>query len=210
MIEAVIFDFDGVIVDTEPIHRVREMEVLRKFGIVISKEEYVKYRGMNYETICKDIAKTHPSKPDPKVLEAALMNGCVESYEKADAFDGAKELIEGLSGKFRMAIASSANRPEIVSTLERLGMSQFFKVIVSTDDIVNSKPDPEIFLKAAKALGISPGNCVVIEDATNGIRAANTAGMKSIGFVGNGEQDLSEAQFVVKALSEIPSIIPKL
>jgi HAD superfamily hydrolase (TIGR01509 family) len=157
--------------------------------------------------MCRDIVKSHPSL-NPEEMVKALMENCLESYEKADAFDGAEETIRELSGKFRMAIASSANRPEIDITLERLKLSQFFSTIVSSDDITRSKPDPEVFLKAAKALGVDPESCVVIEDATTGIKAANSAGMRAIGFVSTGEQDLSEAIAVVNSLREItPSFL---
>ena len=132
-----------------------------------------------------------------------------QSYEKLlstelEAFEGAKTLPQELKDQgFRLALVSGSTTTQVNTILNFLGVKDLFEVIVSVDDITHSKPDPEGFLLGAQKLGVDPEECVVLEDATAGVRAGKAAGMRVIGVRNNGDQDLSEADEVVNNLTEV-------
>jgi len=207
MIEAAIFDFDGVIVDSEPAHKAFEQDVFGQLGLSISRKEHESYTGTTWKVMCRKIMKKHCPPISFEEFLKIFLDNKGRIYDRVALQDGIRETLGALSGEFRLAIASSAETDTIKRTLKRLGVSEFFGVVQGSESIANPKPDPEVFLKAAEALGASPGRCAVIEDAATGIMAARAAGMKSIGFASTGEQDLSGADVVVKRLSEIPPIL---
>jgi HAD superfamily hydrolase (TIGR01509 family) len=104
-----------------------------------------------------------------------------------------------------MALASSNNKMAVDSIIEKFGLRKYLKVAISGDDVTNGKPDPEIFLKASEKMNIEPHECLVIEDAANGVIAAKAAGMKCIGLQNknSGNQDLSEADLVVNNFNKL-------
>lgn len=117
-----------------------------------------------------------------------------------NSIPGVAELIQYLLDKnIKIAVASSASLKRIKTLLEIIKLSDEFEIIISADDIKNSKPHPEIYLIAAKTLGMNPKDCIAIEDATNGVKSAKAAGMKVIGYAGSSHntQDLSEANLII-------------
>ena len=120
--------------------------------------------------------------------------------------DGSVTLIDYMiENSFGVLVASSASRKTVLAVLEHFGIRDRFSVITSATDIQRSKPEPDIFLKAAEWAAVSPATCLVIEDSTNGVRAAKAAGMRCIGYQNTSgmPQDLSEADHVVSALKDI-------
>ena len=192
---AVVFDMDGVISDTEPLHVESETVLLSRYGIdataVLGDGRYV---GVPDRQFFSEVFATYGVRADIDAAIAekwTLMARCPDAA--IAAVPGALELIAALRrGGFRLALASSSPRAFIARVLGCLGLVQTFDVVVSAEDVVRGKPAPDIFREVAARLGVLPSACVVIEDSRNGMLAARRAGMKVVGLVpasGAGEAD---------------------
>lgn len=208
MIKAVIFDMDGVIIDSEPIHYESDQLTLKHFGIEISHEELNQYVGVSNPVMWAELKEKYNLSA---TLEQLLEK---QSYFKKVLIGNKKlEPITGIPGLLAeikdtgagIGLASSSNRDFIEMILNNLRIIDFFDVIISGDDVKKSKPEPDIFLKAAEKLKVNPKNCLVIEDSQHGVKAAILAGMKCIGFrnPNSGTHDLSLADTVVSSITEI-------
>lgn len=206
--KAVIFDMDGVIIDSQSIHFEVDMQTLKELGCSISVEELEKYAGATNEYVFTDIKKNYNI--DKSVEE--IIKYKVEMVKKRiiqsdlEPMEGIKEILIELKNKnIPAAIASSSPKDLISVVISKFKLENYFKYIVSGEDVKNGKPSPEIYIKTAKKLEISPEYCTVIEDSRNGVLAAKAAGMNCIGFrnINSGNQDLSKADIVVKSLLEI-------
>lgn len=209
MLEAVIFDMDGVIMDSEPIHYETEFEILKRFGVTeYPIEEHAKYVGMR----TRDLWDGHIAKYGLDATSEELTVEGDEAYIgalKENDFEPIAGLIDLLqrikSGNIKMIVASSASRENIKLVLDKFAISDFFEGYVSSQDVKKTKPNPDIFLLAAKTLEVNPENCVVIEDAKHGVQAAVSAGMKCIGYrnQNSGNQDLSKADIILDSHDDI-------
>jgi len=207
MIKAVIFDMDGVIVDSSHIHIEAEKQTMLKYGIRISCKELQKYTGMTAKFMFTDLIKKYKLNTTfekifnekEKILFRLLEEGTRPTK-------GVVELIKKLKEEnIKLGIASSAHKRLIRYVLEELKITHRFDSIVSSEDITHSKPNPEIFLKSANELSVSPTDCLVIEDAELGVEAAKNAGMKCVGYrnPNSGNQDLSKADTVIDDFSKL-------
>lgn len=207
MTRAVIFDMDGVIVDSEPIHIEAEKQTLLKHGVKITTEELRTYTGTTAEFEFNDLITKYKLNTTAKTLfdeKEVIMFKLLE--QRTEPTKGIIDLIKNLRQQgFKLGIATSGHRKLAHYYLNRLGLESFFDTIVCAEDITRSKPDPEIFLKAASRLGVDPAECVVIEDSKLGIEAAAKAGMKRIGYrnPNSGNQDLSKADFIVSDFTQL-------
>lgn len=209
MLEAVIFDMDGVIMDSEPIHYTTELEILKRFGINdYPIEEHAKYVGMR----TRDLWEGHIAKYGLKASPEDLTLEGDEAYIKAlralnfEPIKGLNSLLERIREiGVKMIVASSASRENIKLVLDKFAIVDFFEGYVSSQDVKKTKPNPDIFLLAAKTLGVNPANCVVIEDAKHGVQAAISAGMSCIGYKNpnSGNQDLSKAHVILDSHDNI-------
>ena len=187
MIAAVIFDLDGVIVSTDEFHYMAWKKIADEEGIPFGREENQRMRGVSrmesLEILLEKAAKEYSS--DMKANFAQRKNGyyraLLRNISKDDILPGAMELVMNLKKrKIKTAIASSSRNTLFI--LERLGIRQCFDAVADGNEITKSKPDPEVFLLAARKLSTPPRECAAIEDALSGIRAAVSAGMKAVGI----------------------------
>jgi beta-phosphoglucomutase-like phosphatase (HAD superfamily) len=214
MISTIIFDMDGVIIDSEPIHQQLEFEMFAELGLHISDEEHKDYIGTSAVDMWTKIGERHNLTRKPREL---LQFGRKKYWESLD--DGKVPLVKGsldlikffYENEFLIQVASSATRPTVNKVLEHFNLEKYFKYRIGGDEVSKSKPEPEIFLKAAQQSGSDPENCLVIEDSDNGVKAAKSAGMYCIAYQnpGTGSQKLTHADFVVKSLKEIDLAIIK-
>jgi HAD superfamily hydrolase (TIGR01509 family) len=207
MLKAVVFDMDGVIADSEPIHVKAEKESLLAYGVRLSDEELHGFMGFGIEPMLEKLIEKYRVDVDPGTLyrahQANLMNQMRLSVEP---IPGSVELIRLLRDLgIPVGLASSAFRQLVDLVLGKFGIRSSFRIVVTVDDITKSKPDPEIYLKAAERLGADAGACLAIEDSTNGVRAAKAAGMSCVGFRSPNSlnQDLGAADRIVDDLREI-------
>ncbi len=205
MLEAVIFDMDGVIADTERLHAQTSAELLREFGILIPpKQLSAKYAGTSDEFMFRDLFSEHRIPADPITTARrrwqkmyALLEGNIQPMP------GAVELIRELKQHgVRIGLASGSYLHFIDIVLGKLNLKHFFDAIASGEEVKNIKPAPDVFLLAAERLGVQPKHCVVIEDAVSGMFGAKRAGMKCVGLVENTKRQYP-ADVVVSGLDEL-------
>ena len=200
-IKAVIFDLDGVIVDTAVFHYQAWKRLAREMGFDLTEAQNEQLKGisrMESLDILLGIGNIGPLAEEEKQRLATSKN---EWYREnilkmtpRDILPGVQDFLESLKkANYRIAIGSSSKNAGTI--LERIGMKDTFDAVIDGTRISKSKPDPEVFLKGARELNIPPEQCVVFEDAESGIEAAKNAGMKTIG-VGNPE-NLPEADLVI-------------
>jgi len=210
MLEAVIFDMDGVIVDSEPSHMILENETYKKLGIEVSGEEHHTFVGTTshymWETL-KNKFKLNQTLEELVEYDRSIYFKYLNSDVcEITLIDGVKELIEDLhENGVNLAIASSSPLNVIEAIVKKFQIEKYFKVFVTGDYVKRSKPEPDIFLFASKELGVIPRNCVVIEDSHNGVLAAKKADMKCVGINSDaaGGQDISMADLVINSFKEI-------
>lgn len=208
MISTIIFDMDGVIIDSEPIHQQLEFEMFSELDLHISDEEHKDYIGTSAIDMWTKIEERHHLKKSPQEL---LIYGRKKYWKSLDKgkvplVDGALNLIKDFYRQnFLLQVASSATRPTVDRVLKHFSLDKYFKFRIGGDEVSKSKPEPEIFIKAAQQSGSKPENCLVIEDSANGVKAAKSAGMYCVGFAnpGTGIQDLSMADARVENLRKI-------
>lgn len=217
MLRAIIFDFNGIIVDDEPIHFELFQQVLKEEEIRLTEEDYYsRYLGFDDRGAFTAAYREHRRPLDDHHL-ARLIERKAIYYQDAiktrmRVFPGVKTVIPALAERVPLAIASGALRHEIREILSSIGLVERFRTIVSAEDVRRGKPDPEIFLKALANLNaelagnspISASDCLVIEDSKEGIRGARSAGMKCLAVTNSHPADLlNEADAVVESLEPL-------
>lgn len=213
MKKCVIFDMDGVIIDSEPIHQECERKIFSLMGISVSEEEHNALVGATDETMWSRMGKLY-NLPITVSEAIQLKKSFYLEYLKSEAYikpiPYVSELIVDLhKNGFLLALASSSPYEQIDFILSNFELKRYFHSIISGEDVEAGKPHPEIFLKAADSLGANPDSCVVIEDSFNGVTAAISAKMKCIGYKNpnSGNQDLSHAEIVVHSMNEITAVL---
>ncbi len=209
MLKAVIFDMDGVLVDSEPLHyEVNRLTMQEQFGQDLDYEYYKQYIGSTvmamWNKIIKDFSIEGYTAEELFDLSEQIKERIVakEGYPK---IPGVVSFIKSISSKYKLAVASSSALVNIQNNVNRLGVESDFHKLVTGLSVPNPKPAPDIFLKAATELGVEPSECIVIEDSCNGVRAANNAGMACLGFINpsSGDQDLSTADYLFESFDSI-------
>jgi HAD superfamily hydrolase (TIGR01509 family) len=218
MLQAVIFDFNGVIADDEPLHLEMFQKVLAEQGIPLFREEYYRsFLGMDDRDCFKAVLAAR-KRPADDGLIAQLIARKADYYAQAIAerlviFPGVRELVPTLAARWPLAIASGALRHEIENILDAVKLRDAFAEIVSAEDVQRGKPDPECFRTALGRLNrrrtsgppIYPAACLVIEDSPWGIAAVRAAGMKCVGVTNSYPAEaLADADHVLSTLEGVP------
>jgi beta-phosphoglucomutase len=183
ILSGVVFDFDGVIVDSHPLHMRAWKKFLESVEIFVSEQQLGFVRdGRKREEILRHFLG---ELSDEKLVEYGRRKDSIFLDEAADVrpVNGLRTFLEDLARtRLILSIASSGSRHRLDFLLRQLGLHGFFRLIVAGDDVQHGKPDPAIFLKIARDLGIDPAELVAFEDAVSGVKAAKTAGMKCVGI----------------------------
>lgn len=209
MIKAVLFDMDGVIIDSEPLHRKAYFAMFQEVGITVSDELFESFTGQATLHICKQLVDKFDLERKPEQLvdiKRKYFKDLFFNDPELDLIPGVRDLIRNYySSGITLVLASSASMPNINNVFKRFDLDQYFKAKFSGADLEASKPHPEIFIKAAKASGFDTHECMVIEDSTNGIKAAHAAGIYAVAFnsPNSKNQDYSLADKVITDFSEI-------
>jgi len=180
--EAVIFDCDGTLVDSMPAHFEAWCEALALHGAggVFKEDVFLAMGGRPTRDIVVELNDEYDLKLDPQQVAFAKREAFLKRLDTVGLIDEVAEFASSLRGKIPMAIASGGTRMVVEKTLKVVGISDWFDEVVTADDVAEGKPSPDIFLKAANLLGVSPTKCLVLEDAPAGILAAQRAGMTVI------------------------------
>lgn len=218
MLKAIIFDCDGVIVDSEPHHMKALQLVLKEEGIDLTREEYYStYLAMDDKGCFETALKADGRPVDNRILKGLIVRKMALyktlSQQELFIYPGVVGFVKKAEGIYRLAVASGAFRAEIKFALDKGGMRSAFPVIVSAQDVKNGKPHPEAFLTALAKLNalsppippILPSECVVIEDSIHGVEAARSAGMKCLAVTTSYPRSrlVGKADRIVADLAEI-------
>jgi len=201
----VIFDLDGVIIDSEGLQYQAYCQVLQPYGVSVTREEYGREwiaagRGPEYAV------KTYDLPLSPQELRE-IKNPVYQEilHRQVTLMPGAAAALARLAERFPLALATNSRREEVGFVMDRFGIERFFTALVTREDYLGAKPEPDAFLAAAAALGLAPGRCVVIEDAHKGVIAAYRAGCRCIAVPHDFtlENDFGLASLVVPALDAV-------
>lgn len=222
MIKAVIFDFDGIIVDSEPLHLRAFQRTVETLGLKLSPTDYYsRYLACDDKTFFRKFLEDNGQQgTEREVARLVEEKGvCFEEMmgEGIRVFPGVVEFLESIRGKFHVAIGSGALTEEINLILRSKNLSEFFGFIIGADDTENPKPSPEVYLKCLERLRrdyddtITAAQCVVFEDSPHGVLAAKRAGIRCVGITNSCSGDeLGLADRVVGGFSEIIDNFPEM
>ena len=221
LLRAIIFDFDGTIVNSEPLVCKLTQQMAALEGWTLTEEEYYHtYLALDDRGIVEHLYHSH-GRPLDSARRDELVEWKARAYWEAiqdglPAFPGAGEFVRKVAAQFPLAIASGSLRAEIEYLLQKLGLLDAFAVLATADDVAHSKPNPEVFLKALARLSVAAFNpsgghtlllaaeCLVIEDAPAGVEAAHAAGMKCLALAQSRPRDeLRQAEWVYGNFTEV-------
>ncbi|MGL2994523.1 HAD family hydrolase [Flavobacterium sp. TSSA_36] len=203
MIQTVIFDMDGVIVDTEPVHRYAYYQLFEELNITVTEEMYTSFTGFSTRNTFQFLKNQFNLQQEVEDLiqeKRNRFNDAFDTKEDLTLLDGVENLIKDLhQNGMQLIVASSASKVTIDRVFTRFNLHQYFSHIVSGEDFPQSKPHPAIFEHAASLSTAPKENCIVIEDSTNGVKAANAAGIFCVGYQSehSKDQDLSTADVII-------------
>ena len=203
MIEAILWDLDGVLVDTACFHYQAWRQLLSELGLTLSEEEFRRTFGLRNDLIFRGLLGEVPEEEMDRLSERKETLFRQFAAGRVSPLPGAVELVRRARERgLRMALVTSTPRANIDLVLVGAGLSGAFDTIVTAEDVSRGKPDPEGFLLAARRLGVAPEGCLVIEDAPGGIEGARRAGMRSLAVTTtHAREDLAAADAVVDSLS---------
>ncbi|MES2544264.1 MAG: HAD family hydrolase [Bacteroidota bacterium] len=209
MIKTVIFDMDGVIVDTEPVHRYAYFQHFDELNINVTEEMFTTFTGNSTRNVFQKVKENFGLNHEVEDLiqrKRTIFNDAFDNKSDLELLEGVEKLIKDLyQNGMQLILASSASKVTIERVFRRFNLHQYFSHIVSGEDFPKSKPHPAIFEFAA-SLSLAPKeNCIVIEDSGNGVKAAKAAGIFCVGYNSfhSKLQDLSEADVVVNHFDEL-------
>ena len=207
-IEAVVFDMDGVLIDSEPIWRAVERDVFAGVGIELTDEDLFPTMGVRIADVVDRWYRRHPwPEPSRETIAEAIVEGVVRAIrERGTLHEGATAAVDHVRGLgLRVALASSSPMPLIQAVLSLDGLAERFDAVVSGEDEELGKPDPAVYLSAARRLGVRPDRCLAVEDSINGVRAAKAAGMVCVAVPAVGADDgiATEADLVLGSIADL-------
>lgn len=211
--KAVLFDMDGVLIDSGYAMREASLNMLKEcYGISGKHKDFYPFTGMGEKAYIGGVSAKYGVPYEDAMKEKAYAAYGKEFRHLIKTYDGICDLIYYLKEKgYKVAVASSADRVKVVINIETIGLKpDDFDAVLTGSDTEKKKPDPEIYLLAAKAVGIEPSGCIVVEDAISGIKAAENAGMACIGVATTFDEETlkkENCRFVVKETKDIKNLL---
>ena len=208
MIDAVVFDLDGVLLDSERLwDEVREALALERGGCWSDRAQ-AEMMGMSSPEWSRYLHDVVGVREPPDEIAADVVGRMEERYrERLPLLPGAREAVERLAARWPLGLASSSNRPLIDLALELGDLARFFRVTVSSEEVERGKPAPDVYLDACRRLGVEPARAAAVEDSRNGIRSAHAAGLRVVAIPNAefppDEDSLALADVVLRSLAEL-------
>ena len=206
MIEAVVFDMDGVIVDSEQVWDDVREQLAKERGGRWHDGAQADMMGMSSPEWSRYMHDVIGLDESPDEINDEVVRRMLERYrERLPLLDGAAESVRRLAPEFSLAIASSSNRPLIEAVLDRAGIAELFDAVVSSEEVAGGKPAPDVYLEAARRLGVEPARAAAVEDSSNGLRAAHAAGMRVIALPNTHYPPAADALALADAVVRSPA-----
>ena len=208
MIDAVVFDMDGVLIESEEVwDSVREAYV-RERGGRYDEEIQRAMMGMSSHEWSRYLHEVAGVADEPDAINDAVVERMLTAYrEHLPLIHGAVDAVQRLAARYPLAVASSSNRPLIDTVLEVAGLTQSFRATVSSEEVARGKPAPDVYLEAARRLSVAPERCAAVEDSHSGIRSAKAAGMRVVAFPNASyppdAEALAQTDAVIRSLDEL-------
>ncbi|HEV7132755.1 MAG TPA: HAD family phosphatase [Gaiellaceae bacterium] len=208
MIDAVVFDLDGVLIESEEVWDAVREAYVRERGGRYDAEIQRTMMGMSSPEWSHYLHETAGVPDEPGEINAEVVRRMLASYrEHLPLFDGAAGAVRRLAASYPLAVASSSNRPLIDTVLDVSGLAACFRATVSSEEVAHGKPAPDVYLEAARRLDIAPANCAAVEDSHGGIRSAKAAGMWVVAIPNPSyppdDDALAQADVVIRSLDEL-------
>lgn len=182
MIRAILFDMDGTLIDSEPNYRIADQKFLKDFGIELPEELWDSFIGIGSEKMIEQVKREYGLEGETEeLLEIKDRYFHEIASERTAVFPATVRLLDELKHRgFPCAIATGSSKRTLRFSLEATGLLDRFEATVSSEEVAHGKPDPDVFLEAARRVGVEPGECLVLEDSRSGIEAALSAGMRVV------------------------------
>ena len=214
-IELIIFDMDGVLVNSEPAITFASLQTLKERGIDAEYEDFKPFTGMGDDKFIAGVCEKYGAAYDPSMKARAYEIYIERADEWVQVFPWSKPVLTALHCKgYRLAVASASDLVKVECNLRQIGIdTTIFDAIVTGSDVARKKPAPDIFLKAAEKAGGEPSRSLVVEDAVSGVMAAKAAGMTALGVTTSFDRTTlldAGADWVTDDLSELPAIVAEL
>ena len=213
---AVVFDLDGVLIESEQVWDAAREDLVRERGGTWDERATTDMMGMSSKEWSSYMHDRLGVPMTPAKINDDVVHRVAAVYaEHLPLLPHAVETVRELGERWRLSVASSSNRPIIELVLDRMGVRDRFTAVVSSEEVANGKPAPDVYLAVARELGVDPKDCAAIEDSTNGIKAAVTAGMRTIAVPNRqfrpDNDVLASAAVVVSSLADVtPDLVASL
>ena len=210
--KAILFDMDGVLIDSEWLMRDTAIQSLAEHGVQAKHEDFREFTGMGEDRFIGGVAEKYGLKYEFFMKERAYDYFGQRVMEETEVPEGVKDMLETIHSRgIKMAVCSAADRRKVLYNLMAIGVSEdLFRAIITGSDVERKKPFPDIYLKGAAAVGEQPGDCLVIEDAVSGIKAGQAAGMDTVGIPTTfSQEELRERvnpTYVLNAIKELADL----
>jgi HAD superfamily hydrolase (TIGR01509 family) len=179
-VRAIIFDLDGTLIDSYQAHVESFLRALSRFGLTIENKEIHRRFGKPAKQIVKEILPENQHRHIDEIVRYKRLE-FIETSKNMQVFDGVETLLKHLKDKgFRTCLATSADRPSVIRVLNKFDLENYFDMVISSNDVKEAKPNPEMFIQASKRLEVEPKNCLVIGDSPFDVIAAKKAKMNVI------------------------------
>lgn len=206
MIKALIFDLDGTLVNTEPLHYRAWKKTLNRNGVSqFTFDTFMRFVGTSNEKVAGDFIES--DNIDRSVMDLVLEKQAdyMNLISEIKLIAGTRDILEKYHSTLRLAVASSSHKREIMAILEAHQLDNYFELVIGGDMVKRKKPDPEIYIKVQQALGVKPEECIAFEDSEHGVNSAKNAAMYGVAIPNEFTQDhdLSRADLILNSLAEM-------
>jgi beta-phosphoglucomutase len=207
---ALIFDMDGVLIDSEPLHKRAKELAFEELGITLPEAVYDSYKGRPDRTMMPEVLAARGRAADAEQVMRRKKDFYEQIEHEVQPVPGAAEFVRWASGHYRLALATSATPRNRAAALKMLGIENCFESIVDTDRFQRAKPDPEIFQVAMRDLGLEPRQCWVVEDSIAGVGAGKAAGSFTVGITTTFSREaltVAGANLIVESFAELRTVV---
>ena len=209
-VDAVVFDMNGVLIDSMPMHTGLSRRLLEEAGMELTEEEMLRYMGRGAEDFFHIVKEEKGGDFDPDELSERKLREFVDRVAEIPVMTGAADAIRSLSETYRVGIASNDQRRSVETVLERLDVTDHVDGIATIEAVETGKPDPAIYRVVTDRLDVAPAATVAVEDSPVGVQAARAAGLRAIGFRSSPGVALGDATATVEDMDTLLAQVPRL